>query len=53
MPQFIYLVTNLVNKKRYVGQTSRTVERRFIEHIRKGDYECNTSLLSKAIKKTR
>jgi group I intron endonuclease len=51
MPQFIYLVTNLVNKKRYVGQTSRTVERRFIEHIRKGDYECNTSLLSKAIKK--
>jgi len=51
MPQFIYLVTNLVNKKQYVGQTSRTVEKRFLQHIRNGNYESNTSLLSKAILK--
>lgn len=29
---FVYLVTNLVNKKRYVGVTSHSVERRWYHH---------------------
>lgn len=29
---FIYKITNLINKKVYIGQTVNTVEQRFIEH---------------------
>lgn len=32
---FIYLITNTVNDKCYVGQTSQTPERRLIEHLSK------------------
>jgi group I intron endonuclease len=51
MPQFIYLVTNSINDKKYVGQTNRTIEKRWSEHIRAGNYVGTKSLLSKAIKK--
>lgn len=44
---FIYLVTNQINQKQYVGQTKRTIEIRWKEHIRKDD---QTSL-NKAIQK--
>lgn len=30
---FIYVITNQVNGKQYVGQTSNTIERRFKQHI--------------------
>ena len=29
---YIYLITNLINKKQYVGQTVQTIEQRFKEH---------------------
>jgi len=29
----VYLITNEVNGKHYVGQTTRTVEQRFKEHM--------------------
>lgn len=51
MPQFIYLVTNSINNKKYVGQTNRTIEKRWSEHIRASSYVGTKSLLSKAIKK--
>jgi group I intron endonuclease len=34
----VYLVTNLVNKKRYVGITSRSVKERFTHHCTQGYY---------------
>ncbi len=40
----IYLITCLVNGKKYVGQTTKTVEKRFKEHVRR-----KKSLISKAI----
>lgn len=44
---YIYLIENLINHKYYVGQTNRTVEERFNEHIRSKD-EC---YLHRAIRK--
>ena len=41
----IYLITNLLNGMKYVGQTTRTVEERFYEHKRENFY------LGKAIRK--
>src|SRR5271166_5273137 len=32
---FVYLITNTVNDKCYVGQTTQTPERRLIEHLSK------------------
>ena len=42
----VYLIINLVNSKRYVGQTTKTVEKRFKEHARH-----KKSLIGKAIRK--
>ncbi len=42
----VYLIQNLINGKRYVGQTTKTVEERFYQH------SCNKkSLIGKAIQK--
>lgn len=30
---YIYVITNLINQKQYIGYTSRTITRRFYEHI--------------------
>ena len=32
---YIYLITNSVNGKQYVGQTMRSIKERYSEHIRK------------------
>lgn len=42
---FIYLITNIKNKKRYVGQTATSLENRFKQHCQKG------GILTDAIKK--
>jgi group I intron endonuclease len=47
----IYLVTNLITNKQYVGQTRRDLNKRFIQHISKGNYSYNDSFLSASIKK--
>lgn len=43
---FIYLVTNKINGKQYVGQTQRSIKDRWLEHCYEGD-----SLLRRFIKK--
>ncbi|AHL19603.1 group I intron endonuclease family protein [Enterococcus phage VD13] len=43
---YIYLITNNINGKQYVGQTARTIEKRFNEHCRK-----NHQAIGKAIAK--
>lgn len=49
---FIYIITNLVNNKVYIGQTIRTIEERWREHCRSccSADELNM-LIKKAIKK--
>ncbi len=42
----IYKITNLLNGKPYVGQTTRTIEERFKEHVSHNQY-----LIGKAIRK--
>ena len=36
---YIYCITNTVNGKQYIGQTIRTIEQRFKDHINKS--KCN------------
>lgn len=43
---FIYKVTNKINQKQYVGQTTRTISIRFLQHCK-----WSTSALGNAIKK--
>ncbi|QJX73984.1 GIY-YIG catalytic domain-containing protein [Faustovirus] len=35
---FIYLITNKLNGRQYVGQTTRTIEERWKEHLDEADY---------------
>lgn len=48
MKKAIYIITNKVNKKQYIGQ-SKNPEKRFLQHCNKN--EKYTSLIHKAIKK--
>lgn len=51
---YIYKITNLLNNKIYIGYTSRSIFRRFYEHIWEAynsSYEENKSLLYSAIRK--
>lgn len=42
---FIYKITNLVNNKIYIGQTTSTIEKRFQEHILEAKADRATSIL--------
>lgn len=46
----IYCIENKIDGKRYVGQTVKTLDKRFSDHVR-GSRRKNASLISKAIKK--
>lgn len=51
---YIYVITNLINQKQYIGYTSRTIARRFYEHIWEAydnDDEEKNSALHNAIRK--
>ena len=45
----IYLITNKINGKQYVGQTIHSAEKRFAEHCKPSETTCR--LLNRAIKK--
>ena len=45
---YIYIITNMVNNKIYIGQTITTIEQRFKEHCRPSK---NSTLIDKAINK--
>lgn len=41
---YIYKITNIVNNKIYIGQTSKTIEERFAAHIKKAKQHTNRYL---------
>lgn len=47
----IYLITNLVNDKVYVGQTRRPVNKRWYDHVFNANHPVRVSLVDRAIKK--
>jgi group I intron endonuclease len=47
----IYLITNLVNGKKYVGCTTKTILKRWRNHIKKAKYGKKLSYFHKAIRK--
>ena len=47
---YLYLITNSVNNKNYVGYTSKTPEKRFAQHIKEAS-ENSTRALCKALNK--
>lgn len=46
----IYLITNKINGKRYIGKTSQTIEKRWYQHCKNAEYGHDTYLY-KAIRK--
>jgi len=51
MEAFIYKITNIVNGKTYVGFTSKSIERRFIEHKSDARKCANNMPLGRSIRK--
>ena len=47
----IYKITNKLNGKGYVGQTTLTTKKRFLQHLREAKKEKPKTLISRAIKK--
>ena len=48
---YIYKITNLVNGKSYVGQTIRTIEERWKQHIKDSKGNKDDFYLHRAIRK--
>lgn len=49
---YIYLITNLINNKKYVGKTTQDIEKRWKEHIKDSKKErCEIRPLYRAIRK--
>ena len=49
---FIYLITNKINNKKYVGKTTTTIEKRWLEHIADSKKEkCEIRPLYRALRK--
>lgn len=49
---FIYLITNKINNKKYVGKTTATIEKRWLEHIADSKKEkCEIRPLYRALRK--
>lgn len=49
---FIYVITNDINSKRYVGKTNNSIEKRFKEHIKNSKRErCEKRPLYNAMNK--
>lgn len=48
---YIYKITNKINSKIYIGQTSRTIQIRWHEHLKNSDYLKDKYPLYKAMKK--
>ncbi len=44
---FVYLITNIVNGKRYVGQTIHTLEWRWKQHLKKGKFTALRNAINK------
>lgn len=47
----VYLITNLVNDKKYVGITHNSIEHRFQEHLQKSRMESSNWILHRALRK--
>lgn len=47
----IYLITNVVNSKKYVGQTIKSVEKRLKEHFKAAFVENRSAIICSAIRK--
>lgn len=48
---FIYKITNNLNNKIYIGQTSRTIAERFLEHINAANKGTLNTHLCRAMRK--
>ena len=48
---YIYKITNIINKKIYIGQTRQTISRRWSQHITNSKLKQTHSILDEAIKK--
>ena len=51
MKGYIYLITNAITKKQYVGQTIRTIEERFVGHKTSAKYHTDNTYLHKSMNK--
>lgn len=48
---YIYLITNQINNKQYVGQTTQTIEKRWQEHIYSAINNCDDFYIHRAMRK--